>query len=35
MLDLTRYLAKQDIKYHFDPKCIGLSKEIKVKYFMQ
>lgn len=34
MMTLTRYLVKNDIKFHFDPDCLGLSKDIKVKYFL-
>lgn len=35
MIALTRYLTKHNIKFHFDPDCLGLSKDIKVKYFLQ
>ena len=34
MMSLARYLTKQDIKFRFDPYCLGLSKDIKVKYFL-
>ena len=34
MMSLARYLTKQDIKFRFDPDCLGLSKDIKVKYFL-
>lgn len=34
MLDLAEYLARSSIKFSFDPSCIGLSKEMNVKYFL-
>lgn len=34
MLTLANYLAQNNIKFHFDPYCLGLSKEIKIKYFL-
>lgn len=34
MLSLAGYLAQQGIKFRFDPALLGLSKEIKVKYFL-
>lgn len=34
MLEVATYLTQHSIKFRFDPKCIGLSKSIKVKYFL-
>ena len=34
MLSLTHYLTEKGIKFKFDPKCLGLSKGIKAKYFL-
>ena len=34
MLTLASYLTQHNIKFHFDPNCFGLSKSIKVKYFL-
>jgi len=31
---MASYLTKHNIKFRFDPKCLGLSKDIKVKYFL-
>ena len=35
MLGLANYLANRNIKFRFDPKCLGLDKEMKIKYFLQ
>ncbi len=34
MLALANYLTQHNIKFRFDPNCIGLSKSIRVKYFL-
>jgi hypothetical protein len=34
MLNLASYLTQNGIKFKFDPNNIGLSKEIKLKYFL-
>jgi hypothetical protein len=34
MVSLAGYLTQQGIKFRFDPGLLGLSKEIKVKYFL-
>ncbi len=34
MLSLANYLTQNGIRFKFDPKHLGLSKEIKVKYFL-
>ena len=35
MLSLANYLTKNNIKFNFDFRCLGLDKEMKVKYFLQ
>jgi hypothetical protein len=35
MLNLTFYLTENGIKFLFDPNNLGLSKEIKIKYFLK
>lgn len=34
MLNLASYLTQNGIRFKFDPLNLGLSKEIKVKYFL-
>ena len=34
MLSLSNFLTQQNIKFSFDPTCIGLDENIKVKYFL-
>ena len=34
MLSLANYLTQKNVKFRFDPNNLGLSKEIKVKYFL-
>lgn len=34
LMNLASYLAKKGIKFGFDPKCVGLSRDIKIKYFL-
>lgn len=34
MLNLATYLTQSGLKFKFNPKNIGLSKDIKVKYFL-
>ena len=34
MLNLATYLTQNGLKFKFNPKNIGLSKDIKVKYFL-
>lgn len=34
MLSLANYLTQHSIRFHFDPSALGLSKDIKVKYFL-
>lgn len=34
MLSLANYLTQKNVKFSFDPHCLGLSKEIRVKYFL-
>jgi len=34
MLNLASYLTQHGIKFKFDPANIGLSKDIKLKYFL-
>lgn len=33
-MNLASYLAKKGIKFRFDPKAVGLSRDIKIKYFL-
>jgi hypothetical protein len=35
MLNLTFYLTERGIKFLFDPDNVGLSKDIKIKYFLK
>lgn len=35
MLSLASYLTQRNIKFNFDPRCLGLDNEMKVKYFLQ
>ena len=35
MLTLANFLTQQNIKFSFDPGCLGLDSEMKVKYFLQ
>ena len=35
MLSLANYLANKNIKFNFDPKCVGMDKDMKIKYFLQ
>ena len=35
MTSLAGYLTSNGVKFAFDPKCVGLSKEIKIKYFLK
>jgi hypothetical protein len=35
MLSLANYLTQKNIKFSFDARCLGLDKEMKVKYFLQ
>jgi hypothetical protein len=34
MLTLANYLTQHSIKFRFEPRLLGLSKDIKVKYFL-
>lgn len=34
LMNLASFLAKRGVKFVFDPKCVGLSQDIKVKYFL-
>lgn len=34
MLSLANYLTQNGIRFVFDPDCLGLSKDIRVKYFL-
>lgn len=34
MLNVSSYLSQQGIKFVFNPKSVGLSKDIKIKYFL-
>jgi Lon protease-like protein len=34
MLTLANYLTQHNIRFHFDPAALGLSKDIKIKYFL-
>jgi hypothetical protein len=34
LLSLANYLTQHNIRFHFDPSALGLSKDIKVKYFL-
>ena len=35
MLALANYLTHENIKFNFDPKCLGFNNKLKVKYFLQ
>ena len=35
MVSLANYLTHEHIKFRFDQNCLGLDKEMKVKYFLQ
>jgi hypothetical protein len=35
MLSLSNYLTSMSIHFNFDPRCLGLDREMKVKYFLQ
>jgi hypothetical protein len=35
MLELAESLARSSIKFSFDPNCLGLSKDMTVKYFLK
>ena len=35
MLNLATYLTQSGIRFQFDPKGIGLSKDIRIKYFLK
>ena len=32
---MAGYLTGCGVKFNFDPKCVGLSKDIKIKYFLK
>jgi len=34
MLSLASFLTQQRIKFSFNPRCLGLDPELKVKYFL-
>lgn len=34
MVGLANYLTSQGIRFVFDPRCLGLSRDIRVKYFL-
>ena len=34
MMNLATSLAHQGIRFHFNPHCIGLSRDITIKYFL-
>lgn len=34
MLTLANHLTQHNIRFRFDPSALGLSKDIKVKYFL-
>lgn len=34
LMDVASFLAKKGLKFDFDPRCVGLSKDIKIKYFL-
>lgn len=33
-MNLASYLAKNGVKFAFNPQCVGLSRDIKIKYFL-
>ena len=35
LMNLANYLAQSGIKFRFDGRCVGLSKDIKIKYFLR
>ena len=34
LLNLTSYLTQNGVKFTFSPRCVGLSKDITIKYFL-
>ena len=34
LLALANYLTNNGIRFAFEPQCVGLSKDIKIKYFL-
>lgn len=34
LLSLASFLTQQNIKFSFDPRCMGLDSELKVKYLL-
>jgi hypothetical protein len=34
LLSLANSLTQQSIKFRFDPRCLGLDSELKIKYFL-
>lgn len=34
LMNLASFLSKNGVKFIFDPKCVGLSQDIKIKYFL-
>lgn len=34
MLELAEYLTRSSIKFDFNPNCLGLSKDMTIKYFL-
>jgi len=35
LTSLAGYLTGKGVKFIFDPKCVGLNKDIKIKYFLK
>lgn len=35
MVELAENLTRSSIKFVFDPECLGLSKDMTVKYFLK
>lgn len=33
-MSLATFLSRKGVKFVFDPKCVGLSRDIKIKYFL-
>ena len=34
MIELAEYLTRSSIKFKFNPNCLGLSKDMSIKYFL-
>ena len=34
-MNLVGYLTSNGLNFNFDPCCVGLSKDIKIKYFLK